>query len=156
MRIQGLNCNGEELSSSYVEHDPVDFVPEGPSLTRQEFADECDINTLMAQYEKTGVINHFNSATPQYYDLTEMPDTLMGSLEHMKNAEEAFMRLPALVRKEFDNDPISFVVYATDPENLTQLREWGLAAPEKPAGALKQDDAKETATSSAKASPEAP
>lgn len=156
MRTQGLNENGEELSSAYVQHDPVDFVPQGPSLTRQEFADECDINVLMAQYEKTGVINHFNSAEPKYYDLTEMPDTLMGSLEHMKNAEEAFMRLPAHVRREFQNDPLDFVIYATDPNNIGQLREWGLAAPEKPADALNQPGPTQTASPDNKASGEAP
>lgn len=135
MLLQGLNSNGENLSSVYVEHDPVDVVPEGPSLTRQEFADECDINVLMAQYEKTGVINHFNDGTPQYLDITEMPDDLMGSLAVMKEAESAFMRLPAGVRKEFDNDPLQFVEYATDPNNLDTLREWGLAAPKKLADA---------------------
>ncbi|QCQ84577.1 internal scaffolding protein [Blackfly microvirus SF02] len=136
MRTQGLNSMGEELSSNYVEHDPVDMHPEGPSLTRQEFADECDINVLMAQYEKTGTINHFNSATPQYLDLTEMPDDLMGSLAVMKEAELAFMRLPAKVRKEFDNDPLDFTNYALDPNNLDQLREWGLAAPKPVVDAL--------------------
>ncbi|UDN67818.1 internal scaffolding protein [robinz microvirus RP_136] len=145
MRHQGVNNDGEILSSNYCEHDGVEFHPEGISLTRQEFADECDINILMAQYEKTGVINHFNSGLPQYYDLTDMPDDLMGALDHMKNAEEAFMRLPAHVRKEFDNDPKAFVVYATDPNNLSQLREWGLAAPEEAAGALNGDSPAPTA-----------
>ncbi|QCQ84940.1 internal scaffolding protein [Blackfly microvirus SF02] len=132
MLTQGLNSDGEELGSVYVQHDPVDFVPEGPSLTRQEFADECDINVLMAQYEKTGVINHFNRSEPQYLDLTDMPDDLQGTLQLVQDAEAAFMRLPAGVRKEFDNDPIGFVQFASDPSNLDQLREWGLAAPAEP------------------------
>ncbi|QCQ84950.1 internal scaffolding protein [Blackfly microvirus SF02] len=136
MLIQGLNSDGEELSSTYVQHDPVDMYPEGPSLTRQEFADECDINNLMAQYEKTGTISHFNNGQPQYLDLTEMPDDLQTSLELMKEAELSFMRLPALVRKEFDNNPIDFVTYAMDPTNIDQLREWGLAAPKQPAEAF--------------------
>ncbi|UDN67806.1 internal scaffolding protein [robinz microvirus RP_132] len=135
MRIQGLNSNGEEISSCYVEHDPVDMFPEGPSCTRQEFADECDINVLMAQYEKTGVLNHFNNGQPQYLDLTEFPDDLQGSLALMKEAEIAFMRLPAGVRREFDNDPLDFVSFASDPNNLDQMREWGLAAPAEATGA---------------------
>lgn len=149
MLTQGLNSDGEELGSVYVAHDPVDTIPEGPSLTRQEFADECDINVLMAQYEKTGVINHFSNGTPQYMDITEMPDDLMGSLRVMKEAETAFMRLNAQVRKEFDNDPIQFVDFATDPNNLDQLREWGLAPPKKTAEAFSGEPATPEAAPSA-------
>lgn len=130
---QGINEAGELLNSAYVHKDnsdpsfSIDFS-DSPSLTRQEFAAECDINTLMAQYEKTGVINHFNSGQPQYYDFEAVPD-LQQSLHIMRDATDAFMRLPAAVRKEFDNDPTLFVEFATDPKNLEKMREFGLAAP---------------------------
>lgn len=130
---QGCNVDGELLSSAYVHKDNSDpsfslDCSVEPSLTRQEFAAECDINTLMAQYEKTGVINHFNSGTPQYFDFEDMPD-LQQSLEIMRDATAAFMQLPAIVRKEFDNDPAEFVKFATDEKNADKLREWGLMAP---------------------------
>lgn len=132
MRSQDCNADGLEMSSVYVEHHPVDQNAGGPSLTRQEFADDCDINVILAQYERTGVINHYSSTTPEYLDLTEFPDDLQGSLLLMKEAEKAFMRLPAIVRKEFDNDAVQFVEFAHDPHNLPQMREWGLAEPAKP------------------------
>lgn len=99
-----------------------------PSLTRQEFSDECDINVIMAQYEKTGVISHVSQREPMYLDLTSMPD-LRGAMEIMEAAETAFMSLPAKVRREFDNDPQMFVDFASDPANLDKMREFGLAPP---------------------------
>lgn len=106
----------------------------GESLTRQEFAEECDINSLMARYEKHGTgINHLvNTAAPMYLDFNELPDTLLGYMEFMDKAQNAFMTLPALVRREFDNNAHLFCDFAANPENLDQMREWGLAPPKEP------------------------
>lgn len=136
MRHQSINNDGEELSSAYVEHSPVDvhFVDQKGepevSLTRQEFADECDINNIMAKYKTTGVLQHINATAPVYYDFSETPD-LASALAMLREADEAFMRLPATARREFDNDPTKFVMFAEDPDNLPKMREWGLAEPEK-------------------------
>uniref|UniRef100_UPI001C2E984D hypothetical protein n=1 Tax=Staphylococcus aureus TaxID=1280 RepID=UPI001C2E984D len=66
-----------------------------------------------------------------YLDLTQMPDDLMGTLKLVSDAEVSFMSLPALVRKEFDNDPVQFVEYAADPTHEDQLRAWGLLKPQE-------------------------
>lgn len=133
MRTQGVNSVGEEMSSAYVKReDDFGFDTSGPSLTRQEFADECDVNALMARYEKTGqMIPSRNAGPPQYLDLTDVPD-LHAAMNIMRDAEAAFMRLPAVVRREFENDVTQFVEFAEDPENLDQMREWGLAKPAEP------------------------
>ncbi|QCQ85035.1 internal scaffolding protein [Blackfly microvirus SF02] len=135
MRFIGVNNNGEELSSMYVDHDPdtFGFATTGPSLTRQEFLADCDINTIMAQYEKTGVISHVNNGQPQYLDVTDVPD-LAQAIEVVKSAEAAFMRLPASVRREFDNDPVQFVDYVQNAQesDRERLREWGLIPPLPP------------------------
>lgn len=133
---QGWDSTGEVYSSAYavIERDPalnpaiyLDCSVE-PSLTRQEFAEDCDINTLMAKYETTGVINHFNNQSPAYMDLAEVPD-LQGALALVADAQNAFMRLPAITRREFDNDPVKFIAFATDEKNIEKMREWGLAPP---------------------------
>lgn len=103
----------------------------GPSLTRQEFAEECDINSLMARYD-THVIGgpgNLPPAQPVYFDFADAPQTLMEYMQFQKDAEEQFMRLPAIVRKEFDNSALEFVAFATDPGNVDQMVSWGLAAP---------------------------
>lgn len=135
MRYQGVNSDGEPLSSMYVERPAeIDYSSDvgGPSLTRQEFADECDINKIMAQYERTGTVSHQNQRAPMYLDLESVPD-LAEALRIVDEAQIAFMSLPATVRREFDNDPVKFVAYVQngDDEALKRMREWGLAEPEK-------------------------
>lgn len=102
----------------------------GPSMTRQEFADECDINKLMERYERSGVWPLPPAGqSPTYYDFVGMPD-LQSAMHDLIDAEKAFASLPAKVRKEFDNDPLRFVEYASNGDNLEQMRTWGLAEPE--------------------------
>lgn len=105
----------------------------GPSMTRQEFAEDCDINTIMAKYDGYLSDPLRSMRTPVYVDFTELPDTLMGTMALVQEASDAFYRLPAVVRREFDNDPVAFADFAADPANVGRMREWGLAAPEKPA-----------------------
>ena len=38
----------------------------GESRTKQSFQKECDINAIMAKYQKTGAITHFNKHQQQY------------------------------------------------------------------------------------------
>lgn len=119
-----------DLRSAYVPHDRVPADIGGPSMTRQEFADECDVNALMARYDKVGVwpLPPVDKA-PMYLDLTEVPDNLLDVMNMMVDAEAAFMSLPAVVRRDFENDPMQFVAFASDPQNLEKMREYGLAPP---------------------------
>lgn len=102
----------------------------GASLTRQEFAAECDINNIMKGYEQgkawPGVMP---GVEPVYVDFTAVPDNLQEAMNLMYSAADSFMTLSATVRREFDNDPLKFVDFASRSENLGKLREWGLAPP---------------------------
>jgi hypothetical protein len=73
--------------------------------------------------------SHLNGRQPAYFDATGIPD-LQESIEMTRLANEAFMSLNATVRRQFDNDPVLFAQYAADPENIDQMRSWGLAPPE--------------------------
>lgn len=109
------------------------FFGDEPSLTRQEFAEECDINSIMKRYEGHDIGSIMRrDVTPTYIDFSDVPDNLMDYLEMQKNAENAFMTLPAAVRREFDNNALEFVAFASDPGNLEQMRTWGLAPPAPP------------------------
>lgn len=148
MRYQGFNAVNEPLSSMYVERTLPEYtnvdgevIPALPmsfdlicdpeeGRTRQEFADECDVNQVMARFEKTGQLPNFGGQAPQYLDVSEVPD-LITALNVVEAAKAAFMTLPARTRAEFDNDPVKFVAFAEDPGNLDRMREWGLAPPEK-------------------------
>lgn len=98
-----------------------------PSMTRQEFADECDINILMDRYGFGG-ITHVNRLAPVYMDVSAVPD-LGAALDHLREATIAFNSLPPETRFRMDNDPVKFVAFAQDPANLEQMCQWGLAPP---------------------------
>ena len=118
----------KKLLGAFRPHERVLAPVDGVSRTRQEFKAECDINTIMRQYSQTGVLSHVNRAEPRFMDFSNVPD-LATSLSFLMQADEAFMSLPAVVRREFDNDARKFVEFAENSENLDQLRSWGLAKP---------------------------
>lgn len=41
-------------------------------MTRDSFAEECDINRIVEAYQRTGLINHVPRLQPQYGDAPEM------------------------------------------------------------------------------------
>lgn len=120
---------GAQAFDFYKPHAPVMLDGFEPSMTRQEFAEDCDINTIMARYETTGNFHAPFAKEAHYADYTAAPGSLMEAMEIMRSGEAAFMQLPAKVRREFDNDPMQFVEFASDPANLDQMREWQLAEP---------------------------
>lgn len=137
MRYQGYSQptgEADEMeSSAYVEIDrsnPAFYLDcsDLPSLTRQEFADDCDVNKLMAKYEQTGILPTLPNGEPRYLDVSDVPD-LMQAHAILQEATASFMSLPATVRRDFDNDPMKFIAFAEKPENLPKMREWKLAPP---------------------------
>lgn len=124
-------ASNDFAKSNGLPRSAFETMPGGPSLTRQEFAEECDINNIMKRYDAYISDPMRSVREPVYYDFTEMPDTLMGAMEVLHRGEDAFFKLPAEVRREFDNNPAAFVDFASDPENVGQMRTWGLAPPEK-------------------------
>lgn len=106
--------------------------PPAEGRTKQSFAEECDINNIMAKYVKTRTITHLNTHGGSYgfAPATDFRE----SLEVVAKAQEMFMDLPAKVRKRFDNDPEKFLEFVQDDKNLEEARELGLAkAPQGPA-----------------------
>lgn len=97
----------------------------GPSHVQQSMKDECDINKILAQYERTGVITHTAKGNPTYGDFLASADYQEG-LNAILKANDMFMDLPAKVRKSFDNDPAKFLAFAQDEKNLPELQKLGL------------------------------
>lgn len=105
-------------------------VTRPPSMTKQEFKRECDINNILKQYSTTGMLQHVSAraSTGAYLDL---PDSVefQDSLNLVRQAEATFMGLPAKLRDRFGNDPAEFLAFCADPANLEEMRELGLANP---------------------------
>ncbi len=124
--------NQTKFASAYADHERVTLTCNDPSLAKQSMADECDVNQIMARYEKSGIVDHVNQFQGEYGDFTGV-QSFQESIEQVQNATEAFMTLPARIRSDFENDPGKFLEFATDPKNLPQMREYGLAKTERPA-----------------------
>jgi len=99
-----------------------------PSMTKQCFKEECDINHIMKKYRVTGILEHQNRFQGDYTDCSGVVD-YQTALQMIMNADEAFMTLPAKVRSEFNNDPGSFIEFATNPANEARMVEMGLKKP---------------------------
>jgi len=121
-----------------------------PSMTKQSFAKECNINNIMARYEKTGIVEHVMEMPGQFGDVSE-PLEYQEALNKVNAARSLFDSLPAQVRAKFDNEPFLFLEFAQNPENYGKLVEMGLAvAPETPETAS-EPRSTETATQASEA-----
>lgn len=101
----------------------------GDRMTKQCFKDECDINNILRNYAKTGMLTHLNTNQASYMDLSNLDPDYLQTLNTISDASDAFMQLPAALRKKFDNDSLSFLSFVHDPANAEELVNLGLANP---------------------------
>lgn len=107
----------------------------GQDRTKQAFKAECDINQIMARYQKTGVLDFAAKHEPQYADCTGAD--FQRGMEIIANAKSMFEDMPSRLRLRFENDPAKFLDFVQNPENREEARELGLLKPEpKPATPL--------------------
>lgn len=103
----------------------VPTVIDGVSMTKQAFCDECDINNIMRQHQKHGLVSHVNEYQGSYTDVTGVVD-YHDALNRVQQAQSMFMGLPAALRARFENDAGSFLDFVNDPSNHDAMVEMGL------------------------------
>ncbi len=94
------------------------------SPAKQSFKDECDINKIMAKYQKTGAISHFNKHSPQYGFATSID--FADSMRIVTDAQRMFDDLPSSIRAKFDNQPEKFLAFVQDDANASEMADLGL------------------------------
>lgn len=109
----------------YHNYEVVQTDCSGPSMTKQAFKDEVDINWIMRKYEKTGLIEHVNRFQGKYADLGSAED-FHSCMNRIAAADEAFMTLPASIRERFSNSPEEFLRFVNDENNIDEMRKLGL------------------------------
>lgn len=123
-RTPYLNSNTPFFTAYGVKvQTPITF-PENSPVTWQEFKAESDINTIMAQYMRTGELPQINLQAPQYLDVTNMD--FQTHMQYVVDAQNLFSELPSHVRNRFQNDPGAFIDFCGDPENRRELAKMGL------------------------------
>ena len=93
-------------------------------ITEQHHSDECNVNTILATYMKTGVIPPIDP-NAQYGDLSEFDYQSMQN--QIANANSLFEQLPDNVKHKFGNEPYRFLNFVQDEKNYDELVEMGLA-----------------------------
>ena len=118
------------IRSAYGPKAPVHATAPGPDEpgAKQSFKKECDINQIMAKYQKTGLINHFNERKPHYGFAPALE--FKNALELISAADEQFSALPSSARKKFSNDPAEFLKFCENPDNRSEMALLGLLDPD--------------------------
>lgn len=98
------------------------------SRTQQHFKDESDINKIIANYRKTGVLTdplRPPTRTPYYGDFTSLGD-YHTQQNAVINTQTRFQRLPAHIRDRFENDPAVMIEWINNPANKDEAIKLGL------------------------------
>ncbi len=104
------------------------FETVGESLTQQQFAEECEINNIIRRHDRTGVLEHIARGNAIYGDFSNVTD-FSDALDQINQAKEEFLNIPSEIREKFQNDVGQFFKFASNPDNIDELRELGLASP---------------------------
>lgn len=100
--------------------DPTEINP-----TRQSFKEECDINLMMAKFQRTGQLTHVRESLGTYGDYSNVDD-YQSALNNVKAAESAFAAMPANIRDRFQNDAAQFLEFMDNPDNQDEAEDLGL------------------------------
>ena len=109
---------------------PKPSVEFDESMTQQHFRDECDINSIIRRYQKTGfLVDPLTPATaqPKYGDFAVEQDFLAAQTL-IAHASQAFDDLPAWLRKRFSNNPAELLAFLEDESNREEAVKLGLVS----------------------------
>ncbi len=113
-----------KVVTAYGQKQRVQLTCPGQGRTKQAMKSECDINNIMAKFQKTGVIDFVNQHSPQFGDCTGID--FQTSMQTVVRAQEMFADLPSSVRKRFNNEPSELLDFLENPENRLEAIKLGL------------------------------
>lgn len=124
--------------------------PTRSGRTKQEFADECDINKIVKLAESTGILAHQSLNPPTYGDFTS-GESYQSAMNQLIEADQAFAELPSRTRERFGNDPKRLIEFLQDPESREEAVKLGLVKKPEP-----ESPSKPPSPTAPKAEPEVP
>ena len=93
-------------------------------FTQQSHKDECDVNKIIAKYDKTGLISHVQKIEARYGDVTGVDFRKAQDL--YLNAQAMFDSMPAEIKKRFNQSAGEFLEFMDNPDNRDEAIELGL------------------------------
>ncbi len=129
MRLLTKRANGTVRIQHFFPQDDPTCV----SMTKPEFADECDINKIMKKFKRTGLLgNPLNYKEGRYGDFSSGAD-FAEVMRRVTDAQQGFSELPSTIRNRFKNDPKEYFDFMVDPSNDQEAFELGLKPKPEPA-----------------------
>lgn len=105
------------------------LIDPAESMTQQHFADECDINTIVQRFLKTGEMPP--NVNFGEIDVSEVGD-FHDALNIVRAAQEEFNRLPSRVRERFNNEPARLMEFVNSESHRAEALALGLLKPQEP------------------------
>lgn len=106
---------------------PKDPKDPSRSKTSQQFKDESDINNIVENFVKTGVLPDDVLARRQaIYGDAVNSGTYLEAMNIIARAKESFETLDAKTRERFEHDPAKLLDFMADPKNADECIELGL------------------------------
>ncbi len=118
------------LRSAYGPKTRQQITFPGQGRTKQSHKKECDINNIMARFQKTGTVDFVNTQKPQFGDATGIE--FQTAMETVAKAEEMFAELPSKIRERFNNNAQELLVFLENEENRTEAAFLGLLKEPEP------------------------
>lgn len=111
--------------------EPVVDCSDDPGMTKQEFAEESDINNIMKRYTEFGQAPVAALGEASYGDVSGIGD-FMDAQERVMLARQQFEALPSRIRDRFANDPVRLVNFLADSANREEAIVLGLVPRPEP------------------------
>lgn len=105
----------------------LDCLAFGPSMTKQSFRKECDIDSIVAKAKNEGFIPVMNGGEPFYGDVSNVVG-YKEALDTVRDAEGLFGQFDASIRERFKNDPGELISFLEDQNNKEEAIKLGLIA----------------------------
>ena len=109
------------------DHIIIDIDP-SEDLTQQHFEKECNINSIVGKYQKTGVLP---TAMIRDVQFGEVGPDLLNALSKVRAAEEQFLKMPSTIREHFQNNPEIFMRFLCDKDNYSKAVKLGIVEERK-------------------------
>lgn len=102
-----------------------------PIITDQSQTPMTEMNNIILQYTRTGMLPNLSNHQMAYVDDTTAPD-FMSAHNQMVFAKEQFQKLPLSLRNELNHDYRQFESWLSNPDNLDRAEKLGLITKRKP------------------------
>jgi phage internal scaffolding protein len=111
---------------------PPVYAEIGSGGADQSFADEADINNIIAQYARTGyLVDPSVQATREalFLDMSTAPEDFFTAQTQLVELQDHFAQLPARVRERFGNNAAAILSFLSDADNAEEAVKLGLIGP---------------------------